>query len=236
MRVLARSACCGLLSQQLSDAAPSNRRWLRLSDGRIIFGWSDSLPLRYLSARVVLVPGGPLLLAQSELLLLLHLLGYFVLIVEGVVESSATHLVTLCHSHGVIVFGGPRRVDDAIIPSCIYIIDVDTSSDRSSSCESGCRRWSFGRKCATLTHGTGSAGWIWGLDGDLLVAGDLKHFLDDEIFLLSTAKVCRACVTPTSAVIGSSLKIVLKVSGPIYHHLSKIPNSKTYSLESAGSL
>ena len=168
------------------------------------------------------------MLAQPELLLLLHLLSYFVLIVEGVVESSATHLVALCHRHGVIVFGGPRRVDDAIIPSCIHIIDVDSCSDRSCSSKIGCRCWSFGRKCATLAHSACSAGWIWGLDGDLLVAGDLKHFLDDEIFLPSATNVCRACVTPSSAVIGSSLKIVLKVSGPTI--LSFKQNSKTQRL------
>ena len=159
--VLARSHCCRLLSQQLSDAASSNRRWLRLGDCRIIFGRSHGLPLRYLAARVVLVPGGPLLLAQPELLLLLYLLGYLGLIVEGVVESSATHLVALCHRHGVIVFGGPRRVDDAIIASCINIKNVDSCSQRSSSSESSRRCWAFCRKCTTLAHGTCPTSWIF---------------------------------------------------------------------------
>jgi hypothetical protein len=159
--------------------------------------------------------------------MLLYLLGHFVLIVEGVIKSTATHLVALSHRHGVIVFGGPRRVDYAIITSCINIIDVDSSSNRNSPSEISCRSWSFRRKCATLAHGTCTTGWIlWGLNGYLFVAGDLEHFLDNEIFLLSTTKVCWTCVTPTSAVIGSSLKIVLKVSGPIIHDITKSPKLK----------
>lgn len=60
--VISRYYCCRLLCKQLPDSCASRSLGFRLSNGRIIFPWTDGLPLRYLPACVILISTCPLLL------------------------------------------------------------------------------------------------------------------------------------------------------------------------------
>ena len=143
MRVFTRSHSSRLLSKQLTYTTTSWAKRFRFCNGRIIFARTHSLSLRDLTPRIIFVATSPLLLAESELLLLLKFLSAFILVIEGVIEYRSTNLVTLRHCHRIVVLSYTPGIDYAIICCPIDIVNVYSSIDSDWTSEGVCRSRTF---------------------------------------------------------------------------------------------
>jgi hypothetical protein len=208
VRIFTRNYSSRLLSQQLTYPSPSRPLRFRLHYCRVILAGPYSLPLRDLSPCIILVActTSPLLLTESELLLLLYFLRSFILIIESVVEANRTDLIAL--SRRIVVLSCSTRID-------YTLIECYGSSKGRGRC------WSFGRKCSTLINATLTTRWILRrLNCNLLVAWYFEHFFDNKIFLLGSPNIGRTSVPSIRTVICGSFKIVFDVSRSILSEIN----------------